>query len=122
MAEFVIYQSEFAVRSENVRLKKDLEHERTENARLRQLCGEAPRILPVTVAAQPAAGESFKAGNCTVSIGAAPANAPALNPMIAAARAPRQPARATPIPVVAKQEEKVDTDEAVLRFSMVELK
>lgn len=129
MAEFKIYVSEAGVRMENAQLKRELAAERAENARLRAICGEEARVIKVAPV-QPAQGESFTAGNCTVSIGP-PKNGTVVNPAVAAARAGRVPVipaheRAmmgvAPIPKPKQEAEKeVDTDDAVLRFSMIEL-
>ena len=130
MAEFTIYKSEAGVRMENVQLKRELEAERAENARLRAICGEPERVVKVAPV-RPVEGESFKVGNCTVAISAPKSGAianPAINPAIAAARAGRVPVipaheRAmvgVPIPTQ-KAEKEVDTDDSVLRFSMIEL-
>lgn len=67
MAEFSIYKSEFAVRAENTRLRAELDAARRDNNRLRALVGE-PIIEQAAAAIATAAGEAFKAGNCTVSI------------------------------------------------------
>lgn len=131
MAEFTIYKSEAGVRMENIQLKRELDAERAENARLRAICGEPERVLKVAPV-RPAAGESFKAGNCTVAI-LPPANA-AISPVVAQARAPRVPVipaherammgiagAGAPISKPKQDEEEVDNDDAVLRFSMIEL-
>jgi hypothetical protein len=125
MPAFTIYQSEAGVRAENAKLKRDLEAARADNARLRAMVGE-PAIVVAAPAVQ-ATGETFTVGNCSVQIGPAGGGAPAISPALASSRVKGQ----RPAPLVsvaqatapvAKQEQEVEEDSAVLRFSMVELK
>lgn len=92
MPSFTIYQSEYAVRTENTRLRSEIESLRSENNDLRRQAGlEEKAYQPIGTGALGANGESFKAGNCTVSIsapGARMAHAPMMqSPQMGAAQA-----------------------------------
>ncbi len=94
MAEFAIYQSEAGVRSENMLLKRELEMLRNENARLREKAGEPALVMAAAIVRPPAQGETFKAGNCAVSInGAAGAGAAPVIPRAVASKRPAAAAR-----------------------------
>lgn len=124
MANFKIYQSEFAVRAENGKLKSENEKLRTEVLRLKQMVGEpvTEKELAKIVAIQP--GETFQSGECSVTIqpakgAGAGAGAPRaavanreMNPMIAKARGKRPAAPGGPtIPLGADLPVSTQTDE-----------
>lgn len=127
MPEFSIYVGEAGLRAENEKLKRDLDAVRADNKRLRTMVGE-PQV-EVVAAKAGANGESFKVGNCTVSIGAPPGGLPPVNPALIKNRsggvARAAQAKATPVveapPVSHADVEEKREDAAVLRFSMLEL-
>lgn len=131
MPEFSIFVGEAGVRAENEKLKRDLEAVRKDNARLRAIIGE-PQVEVAAAKVSAASGESFKVGNCTVSIGPPPSGLPPISPALAArankaggvARQAQAQAVGVPVaaPPVSHAEEDKREDAAVLRFSMVELK
>lgn len=91
-----------------------------------------PRIAVVSVMGQPnpaaGAGTFENADGCKVTIGAAPASVPQMNPAVAAARAKRPGAPVAPVDIpmpteaLKSAESGVDEDEAVQRFSQMELR
>jgi hypothetical protein len=108
MANFKIYQSEFAVRAENGKLKSENDKLRVEVLRLKQMVGEpvTEKELAKIVAIQP--GETFQSGECSVTIqpakgagGTAPRNGGGgnreMNPMVTRARGKRPAGPAVPL-------------------------
>jgi hypothetical protein len=142
MSQFQIYQSEFGVRMENEQLKAEINALKADNNRLRSMVGEQPIAAELAAKIVPGAnGESFKTGNCVVEIKGpgVGANAPVLNPMVARARGgagklknanapadlpqstqPRDLEHLEHQPQQQQRVNGVDTDDAALRFSLLE--
>jgi len=131
MPEFKIYVSEQGVRMENAQLKAEIAALKRDNNRLRAMVGE-PLLQDRELAAKIGSnGETFTTGNCTVQIKGPTdsAAAPALNPMVARARGKAQPSdlpqstQPRDLEQAPQQQQRVngvDTDDAALRFSLIE--
>ncbi len=100
----------------------------TQNATIGPLAASQRPAAVVAVMGQATQqqGAFETAEGCRVTIGAAPGNLPQLNPAIAAARAQRgrgpTPVEPEIAAMVKKAEAEVDEDEAVQRFSQMEMK
>jgi hypothetical protein len=130
---FHIYEGESAMRTKAARLEQENRRLKAENDRLRAKCGEAVTAEVVAELASARLGEqqAFTSGDCQVVIGGPPANGtkpPAMNPLIARARAKQPQAKGTPAPLAPvdlpastqQATEEVDEELASARFSLLE--